>query len=39
MEDALKDVQGAALSVQRFADSLELDPDMLVKGRARRAGK
>jgi len=39
MEDAMKDVQGAAQSVQRFADSLEQDPDMLIKGRARRVSK
>ena len=39
MEDALKDVQGAAQSVQRFADSLEMDPDMLIKGRAKRVAK
>ncbi|MBL9037600.1 MAG: MCE family protein [Archangium sp.] len=39
MEDALKDVQGAAQSVQRLAEALELDPDMLVKGRARRTAK
>ncbi len=39
MEDALKDVQGAAQSVQRFADALELDPDMLLKGRGKRVTK
>jgi len=39
MEDALRDVQGAAQSVQRLADALELDPDMLIKGRARRVAK
>jgi paraquat-inducible protein B len=39
LEDALRDVQGAAVSVQRFADSLELDPDMLLKGRARQVSK
>ena len=39
MEDALKDVQGAAQSIQRLADALELDPDMLIKGRARRVSK
>ena len=39
MEDALKDVQGAANSVQRLADSLDLDPDMLIKGRAKRVAK
>lgn len=39
LEDALNDVQGAARSVQRLADTLELDPDMLIKGRARRVAK
>lgn len=39
MEDALKDVQGAAQSVQRLADALEMDPDMLLKGRAKRVSK
>ncbi len=39
MEDALRDVQGAAQSVQRLADALELDPDMLIKGRAKRVAK
>ncbi len=34
VEDALRDVQGAAQSVQRLADALEVDPDMLIKGRA-----
>ncbi len=36
MEEALRDVQGAAQSVQRLADALENDPDMLLKGRARK---
>ncbi|MHB8877422.1 MAG: MlaD family protein [Myxococcaceae bacterium] len=39
VEETLKDVRGAALSVGRFADALELDPDMLVKGRATRVSK
>jgi phospholipid/cholesterol/gamma-HCH transport system substrate-binding protein len=39
MEDALKDVQSAAQSIQRFADALEMDPDMLIKGRAKRVAK
>ncbi len=39
MEDALKDVQSAANSIQRLADSLDLDPDMLIKGRAKRVSK
>ncbi len=39
MEDALKDVQSAAVSVRRFADSLEQDPDMLIKGRAQRVAR
>lgn len=38
-EDALKDVQGAALSIQRLADALELDPDMLLKGRGKRVSR
>jgi paraquat-inducible protein B len=36
IEEALRDVQGAAQSVQRLADALEVDPDMLLKGRAKR---
>jgi len=36
IEEALRDVQGAAQSVQRLADALEVDPDMLIKGRAKR---
>ncbi len=39
IEDALKDIQGAALSVQRLADALDLDPDMLIKGRGKRTVK
>jgi paraquat-inducible protein B len=37
--EALKDVQRAANSVQRLAEALEMDPDMLLKGRARRGSK
>ncbi|HET9957468.1 MAG TPA: MlaD family protein [Polyangiaceae bacterium] len=33
----LRDVQQAAEAVQKLADALERDPDMLLKGRARRA--
>ncbi len=39
LDDALKDVQRAANSVQRLASALEQDPDMLVKGRAPRSAK
>lgn len=38
VEDASRDLQGAARAVQRLADALERDPDMLVKGRGKRAG-
>jgi phospholipid/cholesterol/gamma-HCH transport system substrate-binding protein len=34
MELTLRDVRGAARSIRRFADALERDPDMLLKGRA-----
>jgi phospholipid/cholesterol/gamma-HCH transport system substrate-binding protein len=36
-EDVARDVQGAARAVQRLADALELDPDMLIKGRGKKA--
>ncbi len=36
IEEALRDVQGAAQSVQRLADALDVDPDMLIKGRAKK---
>lgn len=36
IEDTLRDVQGAAQSLQRLADAIESDPDMLLKGRARK---
>ena len=39
VEDASRDLQGAARAVQRLADALELDPDMLIKGRGKRADK
>lgn len=39
LEDALNEVQGAAKSVRRLADSLEQDPDMLIKGRAKRVAR
>ncbi len=39
IEDASRDVQGAARAVQRLADALELDPDMLLKGRGKRSPK
>jgi phospholipid/cholesterol/gamma-HCH transport system substrate-binding protein len=39
IEDASRDVQGAARAVQRLADALELDPDMLLKGRGKQVTK
>jgi phospholipid/cholesterol/gamma-HCH transport system substrate-binding protein len=36
VEATLREVRGAARSIRRFADTLERDPDMLLKGRARR---
>lgn len=36
LEGALREVRSAARSVRRFADTLERDPDMLLKGRAER---
>ena len=36
VEDALRDVQNAAQAVQRLAESLDRDPSMIIKGRARR---
>ena len=39
LEDTLRDVQNAAQSIQRLADALERDPDMLLKGRAKRSTK
>jgi paraquat-inducible protein B len=34
VELTLREVRGAARSIRRFADTLERDPDMLLKGRA-----
>ncbi len=34
LELTLRDVRGAARSIQRFVDALNRDPDMLLKGRA-----
>jgi len=34
LELTIREMRGAARSVRRFADALERDPDMLVKGRA-----
>jgi phospholipid/cholesterol/gamma-HCH transport system substrate-binding protein len=39
LEDTMRDLQGAAHSIQRLADSLDLDPDMLIKGRAKRGAR
>lgn len=36
LEETLREVQGAAESVRRLADSIDRDPDMLLKGRAKR---
>lgn len=36
LEETLREVQGAAESIRRLADSLDRDPDMLLKGRAKR---
>lgn len=36
LEDTLREVQGAAVSIRRLADSIDRDPDMLLKGRAKR---
>jgi ABC-type transporter Mla subunit MlaD len=36
LEDTLREVQGAAISIHRLADSIDRDPDMLLKGRAKR---
>lgn len=36
IEDVSRDVQAAARAVQRLADALELDPDMLLKGRGKK---
>ncbi len=39
IEEVSRDVQNAARAVQRLADALELDPDMLLKGRGKRVSK
>ena len=36
LDATLRDLRGAARSLQRFMDALERDPDMLLKGRAAR---
>jgi paraquat-inducible protein B len=36
LDATLRDLRGASRSLQRFLDALERDPDMLLKGRARR---
>jgi hypothetical protein len=36
IEDTLREISGAAQSVRRLADALERDPDMLIKGRAKK---
>lgn len=36
MEEALREVTGAADAIRRLAESLDRDPDMLLKGRAKR---
>jgi paraquat-inducible protein B len=38
-EEVARDVQAAARAVQRLADALELDPDMLIKGRGKKAAR
>jgi phospholipid/cholesterol/gamma-HCH transport system substrate-binding protein len=39
IEDVSREVQSAARAVQRLAEAIELDPDMLIKGRGKRASK
>lgn len=39
LEETLRDVQAAAQSIQRLADALERDPDMFIKGRAKRVSQ
>lgn len=36
LEETLREVQGAAESIRRLADSIDRDPDMLLKGRAKK---
>lgn len=35
LEDTLESVEGAAKAIRKFADALERDPDMLIKGHAK----
>lgn len=35
LEETLRDIQSAATAIQRVADALERDPDMLLKGRGK----
>jgi phospholipid/cholesterol/gamma-HCH transport system substrate-binding protein len=37
LELTLREVRGAARSIRRFADAIERDPDMLIKGRAQES--
>jgi phospholipid/cholesterol/gamma-HCH transport system substrate-binding protein len=37
LEDTLREVRGAAQAIRKFANALERDPDMLLKGRAQAA--
>jgi phospholipid/cholesterol/gamma-HCH transport system substrate-binding protein len=39
LQDTLRGVQQAAESITRLADAIERDPDMLIKGRMKRAQK
>lgn len=39
VEDVARDVQRAARAIQRLADALDADPDMLIKGRGKRADR
>ncbi len=36
LEETMRDLQGAAQAVQRLANSIERDPDILLKGRVKR---
>jgi phospholipid/cholesterol/gamma-HCH transport system substrate-binding protein len=36
LEDALRDMQSAAASIQQLAEALQRDPDMLLKGRGKK---
>lgn len=37
LEDTLREVRDTAASIKRFVDALEREPDMLVKGRAKKS--